>query len=44
MKKYRNILCCLAALCLLGGCSPSPTAIVVGKNKVAAAELAFYLE
>lgn len=44
MKKYRNILCCLVALCLLGGCSPSPTAIVVGKNKVDAAELAFYLE
>ena len=44
MKKYRNILCCLVALCLLGGCSPSPTAIVVEKNKVDAAELAFYLE
>ena len=44
MRKYRNILCCLVALCLLGGCSPSPTAVVVGKNKVDAAELAFYLE
>ena len=44
MKKTQKILCCLAALCLVGGCSPSPTAVVVGKSRVDAAELAFYLE
>lgn len=42
MKK--RLLALICALCLLGGCSPSPTAITVNSSKVDAAELAFYLE
>ena len=42
-KLWAAALCCALLLCLLTGCSPSPTAVRVGDRKVDASEYAFYL-
>ena len=43
-KKYAVLtLVCALLLSVLSGCSPSPTAVTVGDNKVDASEYAFYL-
>lgn len=46
MKRIKRVCIFLAAAlcaCLLSGCSPSPTAVIVGDRKVDASEYAFYL-
>ncbi len=44
MKRFSALLLsALLLLCLLAGCSPSPTAVIVGGRKVDASEYAFYL-
>ena len=42
-KSLPLIVCCLMLAGLFSGCSPSPTAVVVGGRKVDASEYAFYL-
>lgn len=43
LKKTALLLCLLLALAALAACSPSPTAVAIGKNRVDASEYAFYL-
>lgn len=42
-KRFMALCLCLIPLLLLTGCSPSPTAVTVGKREVDASEYAFYL-
>lgn len=43
MKTVKGALGLALALILLGGCASNPTAVIVGKDKITAAEFAFHL-